>query len=211
MTVTCLTGDDRDLDARIDRTEAIYDRFALPTIFRLSPLASPALDAALDQRGWRRFDETIVMASDMADLRMPCTGRADRDVEIKTRPDRVWLQSCYRMDGDDGTALCTLDAMLERLIPEAGYGQIGTGDHLDALALVVVDAELVGLFEVLTSPARRRQGLAETLLTRLFAWSRTKGASTAWLAVVADNEPARRFYQKLGFREVYRYHYWANR
>ena len=209
--VTCLAADDRDLELRIDRTQAIYDRFALPTIFRLSPLAPPALDVALQERGWRRFDETIVMTSGIADLDFRRTGGTSLDVDIETKPDRKWLQSCYRIEGDDGTQLSTLNTMLKGLVPEAGYGRIGTADHLDALALVVVDAELTGLFEVLTSPAKRRQGLAETLLSELFAWSRTRGASTAWLAVVADNEPAKRLYQKLGFREVYRYHYRSNR
>lgn len=209
--VTCLAADDRDLETRIDHIQAIYDRFALPTIFRLSPLASPALDTALEHRGWRRFDETIVMTSDIAALDMSKGGDASLDVHIRTEPDRRWLQSCYRIEGDEGTHLNTLDAMLKGLIPEAGYGRIGTSDQIDALALMVVDAELTGLFEVLTSPAKRRQGLAETLLYQLFAWSWTRGASTAWLAVVADNEPAKRLYQKLGFREVYRYHYRSNR
>jgi len=208
--VTCLAADDADLDARIDRVQTTYESRGLPAIFRLSPLASPALDVALEKRGWRRFDETIVMASDIADLTMPSRDNQDSDVDIKTQPDRTWLQSCYRIEGPDTKQLTTLCTMLERLIPKTGYGRIGKGDHPDALALVVVDAELTGLFEVLTTAARRRQGFAATLLSKLFSWSRDQGASTAWLAVVADNEPAKRLYQKLGFREVYRYHYRSN-
>lgn len=204
--VTCLGDDDVDLERRIDRVQAIYDARGLPATFRLSPLAPSSLDAALDERGWRRFDETIVMTCDLAVLEVPS---AD-DVEIATAPDRAWLESCDRIGGATAPHFGTLKELLNRLIPHAGYGRIGATGRIDALALVVVDAELAGLFEVLTIPEKRRQGLARRLVLQLFAWSRTKGATTGWLAVVADNQPAVRLYQSLGFREVYRYHYRSN-
>lgn len=208
--VTCLGADDRDLDRRIAHVEAIYGDRGLPATFRLSPLATPALDARLNDLGWRRFDESIVMTADLDDLGAHLEGKSSHEVAIATKPDRTWLKSCYRVDGSDGEHLATLQAMLDRLVPKAGYGRIQRGDDIDALALVVVDQELTGLFEVLTVSERRRQGFARTLLRQLFAWSRTEGAATAWLAVVADNLPALHLYQSLGFCEVYRYHYRSN-
>ncbi|MEM7044922.1 MAG: GNAT family N-acetyltransferase [Pseudomonadota bacterium] len=208
--VTCLAADDAELNRRIDGVEAIYREHGQPAIFRLSPLASPALDDRLDRRRWRRFDETIVMACDDADLG-DRTDQPDADeVVIVTRPNRTWLEGCYRIDGSDSTHLATLETMLDRLVPKAGYASIGNGETFDALALIVVDAELAGLFEVLTVEEKRQQGLAQKLLGQLFTWSRQQGATTAWLAVVAENLPAVRLYEKLGFREVYRYHYRSN-
>lgn len=208
--VTCLGSENGDLDRRIERIERVYAERDLPAIFRLSPLASPALDARLDDLGWRRFDETIVMTADLEAVCANLEGGARHDVAIATAPDRTWLESCYRIDGANAGHLETLTSMLDRLIPKAGYGRIGKADRIDALALVVIDAELSGLFEVLTIQERRRQGLAQTLLHQLFAWSRSEGATVAWLAVVADNLPAVTLYERTGFREVYRYHYRSN-
>ncbi len=208
--VTCLGCDDRDLGARIDGVVDIYRDRGLPAIFRLSPLASPAVDTGLNERGWRRFDETIVMTADLDDLAKRIEDDLKHRVQIAMQPDRTWLKSCYRIDGADSGHLATLTAMLERLVPKAGYGRIERGDDIDALALMVVDQELTGLFEVLTISERRRQGFARALLCELFAWSRRQGAETAWLAVVADNLPAKGLYQSLGFKEVYRYHYRSN-
>ncbi|MGI9488313.1 MAG: GNAT family N-acetyltransferase [Geminicoccaceae bacterium] len=208
--VTCLATDDSDLGTRIDRVVDIYRDRGLPAIFRLSPLASPALDTGLNERGWRRFDETIVMTADLDDLATRFDGDVVHPVQIAKQPDQAWLKSCYRIDGAKSGHLATLTAMLERLVPKAGYARIQGGDDIDALALMVVDQELTGLFEVLTVSGRRRQGFARALLRELFAWSRREGADTAWLAVVADNLPAKRLYQSLGFREVYRYHYRSN-
>ncbi len=205
--VTCLGADDADLDPRIDHAAGIYRERGLPAIFRLSPLASPALDARLDQRGWRRFDETMVMTADLDAIQATTAHVPDLEVDIAARPDHRWIESCFRLDGADGGDLDLLETMLQRLVPPAGYGRIDGDDRIDALGLIVVDRELAGLFEVLTVEERRRQGLSRALVRNLFAWSREKGARAGWLAVVADNLPAVRLYRSLGFHEIYRYHY----
>lgn len=208
--VTCLGADDSALDQRIKRAETIYNDRGLPTIFRLSPLAPPALEAALVDRGWRRFDETIVLTADLVDLLQLTTLASNCDVAIDSKPDQTWLESCDRIDGSNVEHLTTLRTMLERLIPPAGFGRINGDDGIDALALIVVDAEHAGVFEVVTKATRRRQGLARQLLTQLFVWSAERGATTAWLSVLADNRPAVRLYESLGFSEVYRYYHRCN-
>ncbi len=41
----------------------------------------------------------------------------------------------------------------------------------------------------------------------LLEWGAEQGARTAYLQVLADNEPAMRLYERLGFNEHHRYHY----
>jgi len=68
-------------------------------------------------------------------------------------------------------------------------GRIVDRGEIAALALMVVDVELAGLFEMMTAPERQRRGLAKWLVADLLRWSRERGARTGWLAVVADNQP----------------------
>jgi len=213
--VTCLDPDDMDVDARIERAERIFGQHVLPTIFRLSPLASPALEAALAERGWRQFDETIVMTCELAMLNNQQDTAApnddgDHDVDIRAEPDEAWLLNCDRIEGPETPHLQTLRQMLNRLLLPAGFARIDGQDGIDAMALMVVDGELTGLFDLLTAPHRRRQGLGSALLRHLFAWSAAEGAKTVWLSVLAHNQPARHLYQSLGFREVYRYYHRSN-
>lgn len=207
--VTCLGDDPTDLEQRIDRVEAVYERHGLPPVFRLSPLASPALDRSLEDRGWRRFDETIVMT-----LAGACSnGREDAeaglDIEISSDPDDAWLNAYRRIDGMGRAPGAILERMLSVMIPKAGYARAKVKDDIGALALGVVDGDLIGLFEVMTAKDYRRHGLARRLLGELLVWGRQEGARTAWLAVVAANEPAVRLYRSLCFQDVYRYHYRA--
>ena len=209
--VTCLGADDTDLEARIDQTVSIYREHRLPTTFRLSPLAPPALDASLEKRGWRRFDETIVMTADLSKVVLDTDVLADKSTRftVTTTPDPAWIEACRRIDGMGRANVERLERLLDNMLPPAGFGRIVRDDRIDALALAVLDNDLIGLFEVMTAADQRRRGLARILTTGLLRWGRQNGASLGWLAVVADNQPAVRLYQSQGFREVYRYHYRA--
>ncbi len=206
--VTCLGDSPLELEQRIDRVETIYEDRRLPPTFRISPLAPSALTGILDRRGWRRFDESIVMTLDLAD-----TAFGDQrdlmgvDLKIAAEPSTVWFDACRQIDQLSHAEATTLGSMLERLIPDAGYGRLQVDDQVAALALAVIDVELVGLFEVMTAENQRRKGFSRLLLSHLLRFGQERGAAKGWLAVAADNEPAVNLYRSLGFSEVYRYHY----
>ncbi len=65
----------------------------------------------------------------------------------------------------------------------------------------------VGFRGLEVQPDHRRSGLGRALMVALLGWGAEQGARTAYLQVLADNEPAMRLYQRLGFREHHRYHY----
>ncbi len=208
--VSCLGAGGPVDDERIDRIEAIYERHGLPPVFRVSPLAPPALSEALNRRDWRRFDESIVMISPLqAALCESHDLPPDVTVEImsKEQPNSIWLEACYRIEDLSEAAFSTFSMMLQRLIPDAGYGALSADGVIASIALSVIDQELVGLFDVNTVKTARRQGFSRHLLTRLLRHGRDRGASHGWLSVVADNTAAISLYQSLGFAEVYRYHY----
>lgn len=58
-----------------------------------------------------------------------------------------------------------------------------------------------------TDPAYRRRGLARAVMAALTDHALRAGATTGLLGVEADNEPALRLYEGLGFTEHHRYHY----
>lgn len=207
--VTCLGADPSDLEQRIERVEAVYERHGLPPTFRVSPLAPLALTEALNRHGWNRFDESIVMTLAGAAPVHQVNVETDIDLKITGKPDAAWLESCCRIEGTRTTDAETLSLMLERLIPEAGYGRILVDGQIAALAQVVVDDTLIGLFEVMTAKGQRRKGYSRALLSHLLRFGKKHGGTTRWLAVAADNEPAVTLYRSMGFSEVYRYHYRA--
>jgi ribosomal-protein-alanine N-acetyltransferase len=60
----------------------------------------------------------------------------------------------------------------------------------------------VELYRIAVLPARRGHGLGAWLLARLLDWARAEGMARVHLDVRAGNGPARRLYERAGFREV---------
>ena len=63
------------------------------------------------------------------------------------------------------------------------------------------DAAVVHLMSMWVDPALRGSGAGEALVASLLAWAETEGARQIRLAVIQTTDRARRFYERLGFRE----------
>jgi ribosomal protein S18 acetylase RimI-like enzyme len=104
-----------------------------------------------------------------------------------------------------------LAEIIASIEPEAGLFVHETEDRPVACTICVQDGELAGLFEIATDAAERRRGHARRLMLSALKWARQRGARQAWLQVEADNRAALALYRSLGFVEIYRYHYRAQK
>jgi len=62
------------------------------------------------------------------------------------------------------------------------------------------DPEEVFLMSMWVHPELRGTGVADKLVAPVLSWSEAEGATGVWLHVVKDNNRARRFYARNGFR-----------
>jgi GNAT superfamily N-acetyltransferase len=78
-----------------------------------------------------------------------------------------------------------------------------------ASGVAAYDRDWVGFRSVEVSPAHRRRGLGLAIMAALLEWGAERGATTAYLQVLGDNEPALGLYERLGFTPHHRYRYLA--
>jgi ribosomal protein S18 acetylase RimI-like enzyme len=67
-----------------------------------------------------------------------------------------------------------------------------------ARAAAGIEGAWLGIHDLAVEPAYRRRGRAQALLRELLAWGAEQGATTVWLHVQTDNEPAMALYDGLG-------------
>jgi ribosomal protein S18 acetylase RimI-like enzyme len=67
-------------------------------------------------------------------------------------------------------------------------------------ARAAVDDDWLGVHGLVVEPAHRRRGHAAALMAELLEWGAERGATTVWLQVETDNQPALALYGGLGFR-----------
>lgn len=196
-------GDVSRMGERIARNARRFDAYGRQMLFRMTPLAGARLSAHLDDAGWTRFDESLVMTLDLS------------GVDFGGTIDVLPLRDAARfLDGaltlrETAALRPGLSEIIESIEGEAGLFLSETGGAATSSAICVHDGDLAGLFEVVTGMASRGRGHGRSIVMSALKWARLRGARTAWLQVEAENAAAVGLYRSIGFRELYRYHYRA--
>lgn len=158
------------LDERLRRALTVYRSRGLPPLFRVTPFSQPAhLDDALDDLGWRRFDDTRVLARALpTGPGATPTAPAGIGAPMPVTP----LEIADLLGSLRGTPPPQRQAHARRLfaapVDHQGF-VLREGPTVVACGQIVVDEDLVGLYDVFTAPAARRRGLATHLCTWLLA------------------------------------------
>ncbi|MCX5514483.1 hypothetical protein C3941_15520 [Kaistia algarum] len=197
-------ADDGDAERRIARAAADFERQGVPPIFRVTPLAGPGILAVLDQYGWQPFEESRVLAMELAGVALD----VEADVRLFEPTDPAWIDAQARMSGYSQETRTNL-GILAGLIAHEAKGILLYGpDGEPAASALAIQAGGIGVYtSVVTRADARRAGHGRALMRCALAWTREAGAKVAAIQVVSANQPAARLYEQLGFTEQYRYHY----
>jgi ribosomal protein S18 acetylase RimI-like enzyme len=191
-------------DKQIAWCEALYEEAGLPALFRMSPASQPAtLDEALERRGYELLEPTQVHVLGLSDG-VPVSAQRH---EVAPVAPHLWVNAVgnfrHASLAERQSHLWRLNVLGESAHLLAAYEDgiiVGSG-------AVVMDDGYAGILDMHTREEYRGRGVASSVLTALMAYAASAGAHTAWLAVLAANEPARGLYAKFGFEPVYQYWY----
>lgn len=198
------------LAEKIRYCEAIYRAHDLPPYFRVRSDADPTLEAVLVAHGFRAEDETRTLYMDFARTPPPEPSPAIRVELAEGKPSAAWLAAHARFSGRRPARDNIRNRLLDLVaLPAAFAAARGESGGIASVAYGAVHDGIVSVQWVATDPDLRRSGLSRATLATLLGWAEQEtGARGACLQVVADNWPAMRLYEALGFdRELYRYHY----
>ncbi|MFF2480043.1 GNAT family N-acetyltransferase [Paenibacillus sp. NPDC058071] len=202
--ISPIFGSTLDIEDKIDYCEKLYAEHGLPAIYKLTALAEPQdLDSLLEKKGYAVVDPTCIQTMPLSGIREPSRGTA----EIESRPNAAWLDLYCRLNDVNAKHRGALVKMLDNLATKAGFITFYDQDRAVACGFGVIEREYVGLYGIVTDSAYRNQGFGEQMILHLLQWAKANGASRSYLAVVLRNAPAIRLYDKIGYKECYRYWY----
>lgn len=137
--------------------------------------------------------ENLVMVRDIA--AGPLTG-----VTVAATPDAAWL-ALYQRDVPVEVLTAVVDG-------EVAFGELA-GAAVGRLAITEAPdgTRWAGLSAVHVAETHRRKGLARSLCAGLLGYAGERGATRAYVQVVADNTAARTLYESMGFRVHHRSRY----
>jgi ribosomal protein S18 acetylase RimI-like enzyme len=186
-------------DALIDVIEPLFRGAGLRPVFRITPLADPAVERRLIARGWRDDDPSLGMFAGEA------VAAADPSAHFSASASEAWIAGATAAYGFGEKGATALSRMLPLIaLPAAFATLIENGEPL-AFGLAVAERGMVGFHDIVVAPKARGRGLGRRLVAALIDWGQRQGATSAYLLVREGNQPARALYRSLGFVDVYRY------
>lgn len=188
-------------DALRAEAETLYGRHALPAVFRITPLAPPVADAALEAAGYVPFDPSLVLTRPLTDT------TAVDGVTLEATASTAWLDGFAAANAVARHHRGLHHTMVHNITQTAAFATLHAQGLPVGFGLAVFERGMVGLYDIAIAPAQRGTGRGRTLVEALLHWGAQQGAHSAYLQVRAQNAPALALYAALGFEENYRYHY----
>jgi N-acetylglutamate synthase len=199
------------LGEKIGSCEEAYAARGLPTVFKILSFSEHAeLDAKLEGRGYERLDETVVRTLELGE-------KPWRAARARVAPDEAVasIEGGFSPAWIDGYCSCSgnaekrdlIAALLANAPPKTAAACVRQGGEIVACGYSPIERLWAGFYDIVVQRELRGQGLGEAIMRALLEAAIDSGARRAYLQVVAGNAPAERLYDKLGFREEYRYWY----
>lgn len=200
-----------DVDAKISECESIYERSGLPPVFKITPFDySGKLDLQLEKRGYLSVDTTLVMSRNLhgcEELKVFPETAPSSSITVESKVSTSWLHHLYQFNSLKKEYMDTAFRVLQASPLRQGFFTLYDDGEPAACGLCVLQAGYMGIYDIVTDPARRRRGHATHLMRDMLIWGQAGGAAHAYLMVVENNDAAREMYFKFGFEQLYKYWY----
>jgi len=198
----CFDPDDfEDADLRVISAASWMVRHKIKPVFRTTPLASPELNAELDEAGWQSIDPSQLLAMELGDV------EPDAEAEVLPVRDPKFLAVAKRLQGYSDANMAAMENLLAAFtVPAVGVVLTRNGEAVASSIMAVAD-NIVITGNVVTDPTKRRQGLGSAMMRSGLAWAKSEGARYAALNVQSDNDAGKALYASLGYSYQYDYIY----
>ncbi len=191
------------VEEKIISCEEIYKSQELDTVYKLTPLSINALDEKLAQKGYDKVTPTNIMTKSLISKDVLNTKAI-----VTEGIDSVWQDNYLRLNGIfDKTKIETAKIIQNNIQNKTICASITNNGMVIACGLCVIERDYAGLYDITVDKDYRGKGLGFDICNSLLNSAVKFGAKSAYLQVVADNNPAIALYEKLGFSNCYQYWY----
>jgi N-acetylglutamate synthase len=191
-------------EEKIDHCERFYLSHNIAPCFKVTSISDPAdIDQRLARRGYALDSVISFQVMDISNIHHEPPG----DMLIETELNPRWIDDFIRMNGFNPNRRPSYIGIMEQVRTPKCLLSLTRGNRTIGVGLGVAEDTFVGLFDIVVEQSYRQTGLGYRVVENLLGWGREQGALTAYLQVLTDNTPAMRLYEKMGFREQYRYWY----
>ena len=194
-----------DITGKIEYCENVYRKNNLPVIFKLMECDDHKnIDQELEKLGYEKIDITSVQVCDsIKSINNNLTGIVESN-DFSSE----WNNCLYECNGIDKLeTIKTIETMLNNIKFDVICVHKKKNGTLIGCGYGVIEKGFVGLFDIIVKKDYRGKGYGNEIVQTILNNANKQGIEKAYLSVVDNNIVAKNLYNKLGFKEKYKYWY----
>lgn len=194
-----------DLSQKIDYCKKFYERLGLPVVYKITSDSNLTnLDNKLLELDYANIDETSVKVLDLSVFDASDDPSTNVSYEFTEEWADLFISSSKIRK--DSTKI-TLKSMLNNIIGKTIWVTHLINGKAVGFGFGVIDNGYVGIFDILVDESSRGKGYGRAVMNKILLEAKKLGVNKAYLQIVVGNTVAENLYNKLGFKEIYRYWY----
>lgn len=187
--------------------ETFYEEKNIRPCFYITESTPEQLDQLLAKNNYKIDTELNILVND-TDKLIGAIEENDRfQISIVNDVTSDWITSFLTLEEHDLNQREAFETIFQGICLPKGFLAICLHDEIVAVATIATEHGWGYISNVVVSEQYRRQGIASQLLFQLAKWASEHDTKNVFMQVLADNEPALRLYEKLGFKKLARSHY----
>lgn len=188
---------------KIELCKEKYLSVKLPLIFKITEL-NRDLEDVLDNYNFKKVDISIVRMININNIQH----QIDNDIIISNKLNDEWTDAYFQFSNlQEKEKQLTSIEMLNRIPGSLITCLLKKNKKVLGVGLGIINSNYIGLFDIIVGEHYRRKGYGKDIVLSLLAEAKCRKINTAYLQVVENNIAANSLYEKIGFKDVYRYWY----
>ncbi len=196
----------RNCEKDVHKIEEMYQKRHLNVIFQIPEYTSPDhLDNVLENMNYKVKSPTTVMMKTLTH-KNPYSA-SFQYISQRANFNDVWFKTFQTFSNMPLEKSIQMEAIIHRIFLEKIFFTVKEDDQDVGVTLGVLERHYIGIYSLLVDPMKRRRSFGYSLMRFIENWCINNSIHSIYLQVEHNNLAAMNMYTKLGYIELYSYHY----
>jgi ribosomal protein S18 acetylase RimI-like enzyme len=193
-----------NMEEKIQFCEDFFGHHNLSANYKLLSCEEHAgLEKRLEELGYQKINETSVQTLDIRDMALKNNG----GIILSDDFDECWINSVIEFNRVEEKHISTFKKIVGNISRQKIVALKKSGDEIAGCGYGVIGGGYVGVFDIVVKESQRGKGYGREIVEAILSEAMKRGLTRSFLQVMLNNPAALQLYEKLGYREAYRYWY----
>ena len=192
------------LEEKLKYCDELFARHNLLTTYKIVGCEEhKAIEEKLNGLNYQKINETSIQTCKIPEMFQ----RNNEGIIIKDEFDEQWITSVIDFNRIEEKHAATFRKILDNIAGEKIVVRRENGNETAGCGYGVIGNNYVGVFDIVVKESFRGKGYGREIVETILSEAIKRGVKNSYLQVMINNPVALHLYEKIGYREIYRYWY----